>query len=50
MLKKKAEEILRNGGVAVGELTTKQVPAGTLTFQYLKDPEGNIIEIQSWGN
>jgi predicted enzyme related to lactoylglutathione lyase len=45
---KKAKEIIKNGGTTVGVLTTRQVPAGALTFQYLKDPEGNIVEIQSW--
>jgi catechol 2,3-dioxygenase-like lactoylglutathione lyase family enzyme len=43
------EKALKNGGSKVGEVTSKQVEGvGTLTFVYLTDPEGNIIEIQSW--
>lgn len=45
-----SEQFLARGGQAVGPLTVKEVPgAGTLTFQYLRDPEGNIVEIQRWG-
>jgi predicted enzyme related to lactoylglutathione lyase len=37
------------GGSAAGELTVHKVPGvGRLTFQYVVDPEGNIIEIQNW--
>ncbi len=44
-----AKAILKGGGSAVGELTKKEFPgAGRLTFQYMADPEGNIIEIQNW--
>jgi predicted enzyme related to lactoylglutathione lyase len=44
-----AEAILQAGGSAVGVLTEREIPgAGVVTFQYLRDPEGNIIEIQSW--
>jgi len=33
----------------VGELTVREVPGvGVLTVRYVADPEGNIIEIQSW--
>ncbi len=40
---------LEHGGQILGEITEKQVPGiGTLVFVYFKDPEGNIIEIQSW--
>jgi glyoxylase I family protein len=43
------EKVLKKGGSKVGEVTSKQVEGvGTLTFVYLADPEGNIIEIQSW--
>lgn len=43
------ETVLAHGGSAVGELTVRDVPrAGLLTFQYVADPEGNIIEIQNW--
>ncbi|UCD70662.1 MAG: VOC family protein [Syntrophobacterales bacterium] len=41
--------ICNRGGSAVGELTVREVPdVGLLTFQYVTDPEGNIIEIQNW--
>jgi len=37
------------GASAVGDLTVREVPGvGLLTFQYLADPEGNIVEIQNW--
>lgn len=42
-----ARRILDHGGSVVGELTEREIPGvGLLTFQYLADPEGNIIEIQ----
>jgi predicted enzyme related to lactoylglutathione lyase len=44
-----ARAVFDNGGSAVGELTTRELPgAGVITFQYVADPEGNIIEIQHW--
>jgi len=45
----KALAVFTYGGSAVGELTVRDVPGvGLLTFQYVADPEGNIIEIQNW--
>lgn len=45
-----AEAITEAGGAAMGELATREVPGvGKLTFRYMRDPEGNVIEIQSWG-
>ena len=42
-------EVLRNGGNKLGEITSSEVEGvGLLTFVYLTDPEGNIIELQSW--
>lgn len=42
-------EVLRHGGSNVGEVTSAEVEdAGIITFVYLADPEGNIIELQSW--
>ena len=42
-----AEKIIGMGGSWVGELTTVEIPkVGTLVFAYMRDPEGNIIEIQ----
>ena len=44
-----AQMVFNKGGTAVGELTTREFPGvGFLTFQYVKDPEGNIIELQKW--
>ncbi len=40
---------LAHGADALGKATQKKVEGvGTLTFVYFRDPEGNIIEIQSW--
>lgn len=48
-VEKLAEAVLAAGGTSVGELATRDVPGvGRLTFRYLRDPEGNIIELQSW--
>jgi len=44
-----ARVVLDRGGSVVGELTARDVPgAGLVTFQYMADPEGNIIEVQNW--
>ncbi|MBC8463800.1 MAG: VOC family protein [Deltaproteobacteria bacterium] len=41
--------VLENGGSKVGDIVSSQVEGvGLLTFVYLADPEGNIIELQSW--
>lgn len=40
---------LANGASELGQITVNEVEnVGKLTFVYFKDPEGNIIEIQSW--
>ncbi len=42
-------EVLREGGNAVGEVVTLATADGRqVTWCYLTDPEGNIIELQSW--
>ncbi len=42
-------EVLRAGGTAVGEIVTLTTAAGTrVTWCYVTDPEGNIIELQAW--
>lgn len=44
-----SQAVLDHGGSRVGDVAVRAVPgAGTLTFQYMADPEGNIIEIQNW--
>ena len=41
--------ILDAGGGEIGDVVILPVPgAGTVTFVYLTDPEGNIIELQRW--
>jgi len=43
------QAIFNHGGSAIGKLTIGDIPGvGVITFQYLTDPEGNIIEIQKW--
>lgn len=42
-------EILAAGGTAVGEVVSLTTSVGTrVTWCYVTDPEGNIIELQSW--
>ena len=44
-----AQAVFDHGGTAVGELTIREIPGvGTITFQYVTDPEGNLIELQCW--
>lgn len=43
------DRLLANGGSTLGELLEKEMEGvGVLTVVYARDPEGNIIEIQSW--
>jgi len=43
------EAVLAAGGGVVGKMVSLAVPgAGTVTFVYVTDPEGNIIELQHW--
>jgi catechol 2,3-dioxygenase-like lactoylglutathione lyase family enzyme len=43
------DEALKNGAQPLGQVTEKKVEGvGELKFVYLRDPEGNIVEIQSW--
>jgi predicted enzyme related to lactoylglutathione lyase len=43
------ERVLAHGGKACGSVTSNLVPGkGTITFVYAADPEGNLIELQSW--
>ena len=42
-----AEKIIEQGGDWVGELTRVEISGvGVLEFAYMRDPEGNIIEVQ----
>ncbi len=48
-VKKIHENALKHGGKVLGEVTRKEIEGvGTLTLVYFRDPEGNIVEIQSW--
>jgi glyoxylase I family protein len=41
--------LLAAGGSKLGEIVNAEVSgAGTITWTYARDPEGNIIELQSW--
>ncbi len=41
--------VLQAGGARVGEVVTLQIATGEkVTWCYVTDPEGNIIELQSW--
>lgn len=43
------EAVLRAGGRDFGKMVTVEVRgAGTITFVYVTDPEGNVIELQKW--
>ena len=43
------EKALNNGGTMLGEVIENKIEGvGILKFTYLRDIEGNIIEIQSW--
>ena len=45
------DAVIAAGGRRIGELVTVQIPgAGVITFVYVTDPEGNIIELQYWGD
>jgi catechol 2,3-dioxygenase-like lactoylglutathione lyase family enzyme len=42
-------DALKNGAAKLGEIAEKDIDGiGLLKFVYFRDPEGNIIEIQSW--
>ncbi|MBI4860596.1 MAG: VOC family protein [Candidatus Riflebacteria bacterium] len=48
-VQKARDQVLAAGGRGYGQVVTIPVPgAGTVTFVYVTDPEGNIIELQSW--
>jgi catechol 2,3-dioxygenase-like lactoylglutathione lyase family enzyme len=41
--------VLEHGGGSLGSITSQEVEGlGTVTFVYMTDPEGNIIELQCW--
>jgi predicted enzyme related to lactoylglutathione lyase len=43
------DQVVASGGGSVGEIVTLQLSTGALvTWCYVTDPEGNVIELQSW--
>ena len=43
------EAVIKAGGGAVGRIATLEVTAGSrVTVCYMTDPEGNVVELQSW--
>jgi predicted enzyme related to lactoylglutathione lyase len=43
------DAVIAAGGGTVGKLVSLEIPgAGRITFAYVTDPEGNIIELQRW--
>ena len=43
------KSLKKNGGTANGKITKRVVKnVGEITFIYARDPEGNLIELQSW--
>jgi catechol 2,3-dioxygenase-like lactoylglutathione lyase family enzyme len=46
---KMIRKVLQHGGSGYGEIASfRMEDAGYLTFVYVRDPEGNILELQSW--
>ena len=41
-------EVLANGGRAIGDIVMLRTPRGTVTWCYVTDLEGNIVELQRW--
>ena len=41
-------EVLGAGGKAVGEIVTLTTTGRRVTWCYVTDPEGNVVELQSW--
>jgi predicted enzyme related to lactoylglutathione lyase len=45
----KLDRVLAAGGRKLGDIVSVEIPGtGKITFVYLADPEGNIIELQKW--
>ena len=43
------QNVVRHGGRPHGKVVTRVVESvGTITFAYVQDPEGNLIEVQKW--
>jgi catechol 2,3-dioxygenase-like lactoylglutathione lyase family enzyme len=44
------DEVLAAGGAAVGEVVTTNAGPRSVTWCYVTDPEGNVIELQRWAS
>ncbi|MEM9820327.1 MAG: VOC family protein [Bacteroidota bacterium] len=43
------EKLLAHGGTKSGEITERKIEGvGRITFIYVRDPDGNLIELQHW--
>ena len=43
------QKIRNNGGNSFGQVTKRKIEGvGEITFVYARDPEGNLVELQSW--
>jgi catechol 2,3-dioxygenase-like lactoylglutathione lyase family enzyme len=44
-----SEAVLAAGGSAIGDVGSQNVPGvGQLVFRYMRDPEGNMVELLNW--
>jgi predicted enzyme related to lactoylglutathione lyase len=44
------EVVLAAGGSAHGDIVTTPAGSRTVTWTYVRDPEGNLLELQSWSS
>lgn len=43
------ERVIDHGGARIGATVTTEIAhAGELTVAYVRDPEGNVVELQKW--
>ena len=43
------DAVIASGGGTIGEIVSAEIPgAGKITFVYVTDPEGNLVELQKW--
>ena len=46
-----AKKIVEHGGSRYGEIIRREIEGlGIITFTYIRDPDGNIIELQNWSS
>lgn len=44
------EAVFAAGGSPHGEIVSTQAGTRTVTWAYVRDPEGNLVELQSWSS